>query len=497
MFLRSRPVPEVISIDEWDLTLKECMRVLKPGGVLDFILLDSHISNNSSENSRNPGKKSHRRNNSSADTGFASISPSAIKGQGFNSTTPPPTSTYFTGNALSNPNGFDFGRELKKRGYEADGGCSKLMARLKKAGFTDVKRQWVGLPLGRTGPTHENVLASYADIDDAASAAAVARAVSPDNGSSKTSLRRMGSVSQANGRSRTPFPPAPRPISEVSTISRIIEQYLNVEAVQGPVGSTADVSDMAGLLGSLMWEEWAVRLRLEILNGGRGNKSEVNENTDASFEAANLLYGINEILAAGYAKGACFRGIVGWARKPSEATKKQASKVAAPVMVESLPARGTTSTVKPVPTPAVATKAAPSLAPTPSLSRRNAQRPAQINTHSAETYRARAAARLASQPSFDGYPRSGLQSAIETPSTANTIITARAVGAGTPSTAALNAAYGANHFFGIETPIDQVTDGALRLDTRGVEFGSPEHRFYTESAVERGEVGTIPMMIVE
>lgn len=472
MFLRSRPVPEVPSIDEWDLTLKECMRVLKPNGVLDFIIIDSHISNNSSDNSSRTGKRTHRRNNSSSDTGFASISPTAIKGQGFSNTTPPPTSTHFTGNTLTNPSSFAFGRELKKHGYDADGGCSQLMARLKKSGFTDVKRQWIGLPLGRTGPTHENVVASYADIADEAAAAAIARAASPETTTSKTSLQRVGSISQGNGRSRTPFPPAPRPISEVSSIARIIEQYSNVEAVQGPVGSTADVSDMAGLLGTLMWEEWLVRLRLEILNGGRQGKQESND-TDATFEATNLLHGINDILAAGFAKGACFRGIVGWARKPSASAAKKAEAAAATLAVA--PTEVSTSASS-------------------GISRRNAQRPAQINTQSAETYRSRAEHRLVTQPSFDGFPSTTLHSVLETPSTATTVMTARAI---TPSTAALNAAYSTTHFYGaIETPVDRL--GALRLDTRGVGFmSSPENRFYTESAVERGEVGTIPMMIVE
>jgi len=474
MFLRSCPVPEVPSIDEWDLTLKECLRVLKPGGVLDFIVLDSHVSNNSSDNSSRNGRRVHLRGNSSLDVGHANISPSAIQGQVLDSTTPP--STHLTGNNLGTPSSLDFGRELKKHGYDADGGCSKLMMRLKKSGFTDVKRQWVGLPLGRTGVTHENVPASYANIADEATVAAIACAVSPETTvSSKSSLQRAGSISQGNGRSRTPFPPAPRPISEVSSITRIIEQYSNVEAVQGPVGSTADISDMAGLLGTSIWEEWLVRLRLEVLQSGHGSKQGPDD-IDAASEATNLLRGINDMLAAGYAKGACFRGIVGWARKPTASINKGTEAV--------IPA--TTAIVEPAPTPASASSG---------ITRRNVPRPALINTSSAETYRARAQQRLAARPSFDGFPSTSLPSAVETPSTATTVMTARAV---TPSTAMLDAAYRTSYFHGggIETPVER--PGLLRLDTRGAGVvGSPENRFYTESAVERGEVGTIPVMIVE
>lgn len=416
MFLRSRPVPQVPSIDEWDLTLKECLRVMKPGGVIDFIMLDSHISNNSSDN-----RSKHNRDNSNE----ASISPTAIVGQSLAS--PPPTATFAASGSVLTPAGLEFGRQLKKAGYDADGGCSKIAERMSRNGFTNVKRQWVGLPLGRTELPHDNVTASYESFDAAASSTAKAQKVN-----SGVERSKVGSVSHANGRSRTPFPPAPRPISEVSSISRIIEQYSNVEAVHGPVGSTADVSDLAGLLGTLMWEEWLVRHRLEVLNSkSRQFGTTEQELGNPIFEAENLLYGINDILAAGYAKGACFRAVIGWAQKP-------------------IPTRKTN-------VPVAAMKTA-----------------TQVDTGiDADSYQARAAQMGQVNSTFDGF-------------TANTAST---------TTPMVNRYYGRG--FTMQTPIDQVRRD-LSLDTTGVNVGSTgSPYYYTESAVERGEVGTIPMMIVE
>jgi len=426
MFLRSRPVPEVPSINEWDLTLKECMRVMKPGAVLDFIMLDSHISNNSSDN-----HSKHNRDNGNE----ASISPTAAVNQ--SSVSPPLTATFGASASRLIPAGFDFGRQLKKAGYDADGGCSKVAERLNKAGFTSVKRQWVGLPVGRTELSHDNVTASYESFD----AAAMSK-VKEQKANAGVQRSKVGSITHANGRSRTPFPPAPRPISEVSSITRIIEQYTNVEAVHGPVGSTADVSDMAGLLGTMMWEEWLVRHRLEVLNGKHRQCGDVEQEvTNTTFDAENLLYGINDILAAGYAKGACFRAVIGWARKPNPNKKSATAAADGPKKTH-----------------------------------------IQVNTNvDVDSYQARAAQMAQINPTFDGFPLD------ETPITANTATTA---------TPLANKYYGRG--FRMQTPINQARRD-LTLDTTGVNgrrsVGSP--CYYTESAVERGEVGTIPMMIIE
>lgn len=435
MLLRSRPIPDAPSIDEWDLTLKECLRVLKPGGILDLVMLDSKITNNNSEN-----KGKHSRDNS--EEAQASISPTAAYGQAL--TSPPLTATFGATTSLLNPTKINFSRDLKRSGYDADGGCSKITQRLDRAGFTNARRQWIGLPLGKTGAAHDNVAASYEVFD--AVEAAEKKAQAKQN---KLERSKVGSISHANGRSRTPFPPAPRPISEVSTISRILEQYSNVEAVHGPVGSTADVSDIAGLLGTMMWEEWLVRYRLETLNGRSNNKPRPDNNQiDATFEATNLLYGINDVLAAGYAKGACFRAVVGWAQKPRpQKTTKQAIVPRAEMTQQQVPFKINTS-------------------------------PIATLTHRESSYHNRAARMVQVNPTFQGYP------ADETPTTASTI------------TPLAHQYYARSSRLQFHTPTEQMRND-LSLDTSRASLnnhGSPQ---FTESAVERGEVGTIPMMIVD
>lgn len=212
LLLKANPVPGAPEIDEWSMTLKECMRILKPGGYIDFIVMDSSIAR--------AGPR---------------------------------------GEALS----VEFGFDLHRRGYTRDPARTWLR-RLNKEGFTNTKRAWMFWPLGRKS--------------DASEFEQGARA----------------------------FLSAPRPVSEVSTISKIVKQYLDVEAVQGPVGSTQDAADITGLLGTRMFEEWLVKIRQE-----------------AGRESARLLEGIDDMLEEGKSNGGGFRVLVGWARKPRPATKQK------------------------------------------------------------------------------------------------------------------------------------------------------------------------------
>ncbi|OAA42909.1 Methyltransferase type 11 [Beauveria brongniartii RCEF 3172] len=82
--------------DEWETCIRECMRVLKPGGYLEFSILDSDIMN----------------------AGPQGLAKSV-----------------------------EFGFSLKTLGY--DPSPSKLwLRRLARAGFTDTRRAWVCLPMG-------------------------------------------------------------------------------------------------------------------------------------------------------------------------------------------------------------------------------------------------------------------------------------------------------------------------------------------------------------
>jgi SAM-dependent methyltransferase len=88
--------------DEWDLCLKECMRILKPGGYLEFSIMDSDIVN---------------------------------------------------AGPLGLAKSVEFGFNLKTLGY--DPSPTKLwLGRLKRSGFVGIKRAWVFLPMG--AKTDEN-----------------------------------------------------------------------------------------------------------------------------------------------------------------------------------------------------------------------------------------------------------------------------------------------------------------------------------------------------
>ncbi|KAI1613426.1 hypothetical protein EDD36DRAFT_264998 [Exophiala viscosa] len=238
VLLKNNPVPGVPEIDEWDLTLRECQRVLKPGGYIDYMIMDSSI---------------------------AHAGPRA--------------------EAMS----VEFGFELHRRGYEREAARSWLR-RLKKEGFVGVKRAWMFMPMGRKPPkVTEEHIHGY-----------------------------MGGW-QSWRQGAKPFVPAPRPISEVSTISKIVGQYMDVEAVQGPVGSVEDVADLTGLLGARMWEEWLVKVRAE---SGR--------------EQSRWLEDVDEVIQEGKENGSGWKVLVGWARKPRPEKGMKLARAEITVAVEDL-----------------------------------------------------------------------------------------------------------------------------------------------------------------
>lgn len=190
-FLKTeKPLNE--AMDEYDLCLRECFRCLKPGGYLEFMLLDSEIVN-------------------------AGARATAVS--------------------------VEFGFSLKTRGYDPTPTKSWL-GRLRRAGFDDIKRAWTFLPMG-TPQIAVNIP-----------------------------------------------PETPPPDVSTSTLAK-----LQVEAVQGPVGSTADAASMSGLVGSWAWEQWMLKLQTEM-------------------EKENLLDGVSNVLEEGKATGAGWRCLSGWARKP-------------------------------------------------------------------------------------------------------------------------------------------------------------------------------------
>ncbi|KAH6660166.1 hypothetical protein BKA67DRAFT_616581 [Truncatella angustata] len=92
--------------DEWDSCLKECMRVLKPGGYLEFSLLDSDIMN---------------------------------------------------AGPLGLARSVEFGFALKTLGYDPNP-TKMFLKRLNRAGFEDTRRAWLCLPMGEKQPVNKNVV---------------------------------------------------------------------------------------------------------------------------------------------------------------------------------------------------------------------------------------------------------------------------------------------------------------------------------------------------
>ncbi|WPG97614.1 Hypothetical protein R9X50_00039400 [Acrodontium crateriforme] len=195
--------PKGKAADEWDLTLRECLRTLKPGGYFEFDLLDAELVN------------------------------------------PDPSSQ-----AL----GVEFAFSLKARGYDPSGGKS-FLPRLKRAGFGDIKRAWMVLPVADVSPR-------WTDTGKVLSRAAT---MTSDNG--------KDSPGEING-----------------CATKIYEPPMT--------GSTQDVRAMTGLVGARMWEQWMVKL-----------------NNETGRSEARCLEGVAKALEEAGRGTAAWRCLVGWARK--------------------------------------------------------------------------------------------------------------------------------------------------------------------------------------
>ncbi|KAK5131752.1 hypothetical protein LTR08_000583 [Meristemomyces frigidus] len=203
--------PKCQAADEWDLTLRECLRVLKRGGYLEFDLLDAELVH------------------------------------------PEPAVQ-----AL----GVEFSFNLKTRGYDPCAGKS-FLPRLKRAGFGDIKRAWMVLPV--------------ADV--------VPRWTDPGKTPSSTSTITPGA-------SRDDY--FSIPIAE-----RSIGAAGDVVHYEPPVtGSTKDVRALTGLVGARIWEQWMMKLNAEI---GRSEE--------------RCLDGVGKALEEGGRGNAAWRCLVGWAQK--------------------------------------------------------------------------------------------------------------------------------------------------------------------------------------
>lgn len=148
--------------DEYDLCVKEIYRCLKPGGIFEYNLLDADMI--------------HAGRNAQA-------------------------------------MGVEFSFNLKTRGYDAQS-TKSFLPRLRKAGFKDIRRAWMILPMGQTAANWRD------ELDVGSQSSLQEKVISPDG---------------------------------------------EVKFEDEPVfGTTATAAMLTGLVGSWAWEKWLLRLQMEM-----------------------------------------------------------------------------------------------------------------------------------------------------------------------------------------------------------------------------------------
>lgn len=197
--------------DEWESCLRECFRVLKPGGYLEFQVLDSDIVN---------------------------------------------------AGPLGLAKSVEFGFTLKTLGYDPNP-TRMFLNRLSRAGFEDVRRAWMALPMGPKP--------------------------SPRPGATATAARQ--SMQQAP----------------------VLGKTLQLEAMV--TGSAEHVAGVTGLAAGWSWERWLLRCEMEKAAGELRLADTVTAG-DAMREAAKGVDNVHAVVDEGRACKAAFRMLKGHARKP-------------------------------------------------------------------------------------------------------------------------------------------------------------------------------------
>jgi SAM-dependent methyltransferase len=203
--------------DEWDACLRECMRVLKPGGYLEFSLLDADIMN---------------------------------------------------AGPLGNAKAVEFHFALQTLGYDPSPTRS-FLGRLRGAGFDEIRRAWVCLPVGPKRPPRPAV--------------SVTPATTATGGSARNST---------------------------SAASAKVHQ---LEAIVS--GSTENVAAITGVAAGWSWERWLLRAEMEKAAGELRLADTVNPG-EAMREAGKMIADVHAVVDEGRAIGSCFRMLKGYARKP-------------------------------------------------------------------------------------------------------------------------------------------------------------------------------------
>jgi len=162
----------------------------------------------------------------------------------------------------------EFGFDLKTLGYDPNP-TKMFLGRLSRAGFDEVRRAWVCLPMGARPPSQQQ---------------------------------------------EKPLPslPAVRPNptgEEVRTVT--------MEAMV--TGSTDGVANVTGIVGGWSWERWLLRCEMEKVSGELRLADTVTAGP-AMREAGKSIEGVAAIVEEGRGCGAGWRMLSGYARKPKTGT---------------------------------------------------------------------------------------------------------------------------------------------------------------------------------
>ncbi|KAF7550417.1 hypothetical protein G7046_g8024 [Stylonectria norvegica] len=199
--------------DEWESCLKECMRVLKPGGFLEFSLLDSDIIN----------------------AGPVGLAKSV-----------------------------EFGFSLKTLGYDPN--PTKLwLGRLARAGFSDVRRAWMCLPMGAKRNIHK---------------------------------------------------PMPPPLKANPNGSDVKTCQLDAMVM----GSSDDIASVCSIVGGWSWERWLLRCEMEKVAGELRLADTVTAGA-AMEEAGKCLDSVPAVVEEGRNLKSGYRMLNGYAMKPKAGTE--------------------------------------------------------------------------------------------------------------------------------------------------------------------------------
>lgn len=234
--------------DQWDACLREAMRVLKPGGYVDFSVMDSDIVN---------------------------------------------------AGPLGLAKSVEFGFTLKTLGYDPSP-TKTFVPRLDRAGFEDVRRAWVVLPLGPKPAEKPGPIRYSPPVGP-----------SSPNTNKKSSGGSSGSSGSSGNHKSERKPPAGG-----KTLC------LDAMAPGSLPGSTDGAAAIAGMAGTWNWERWILRCEMEKAAGEMrsGFKLADTVSTDGGVmkEAGKSLDGVAAVVEEGRGCGAGLRLLKGYARKPEK-----------------------------------------------------------------------------------------------------------------------------------------------------------------------------------